>query len=310
MSSPSSRHFGLERLADGVYAAVHADGGWVVCNVGLVDLGERTLVFDTGLTPQGALDLHAVAVALTGRAPYYVVNSHYHNDHIRGNQVFDDGLLVSTARTRELMASREPVSVEQDRKQAPEGIAEMEALAGSEDPLKRREAALFLPYWQAILASLPGLTLRLPSLTFGESLALHGSKRTARLVPMAGHTESDCVLFLPEEGVVFCGDLLFVRCHPYLGHGDPEIWLSTLDWLEGLGASVYVPGHGPVGGGQDLDGMRLYIRTLTQLAREVGAKGGTAEDAAKVPLPELFADWDVPSHYEYNMRFLYERLVR
>jgi len=194
VSSPSSRHFGLVRLADGVYAAVHADGGWVVCNVGLVDLGERTLVYDTGLTPQGALDLRATAVALTARVPHYVVNSHYHNDHIRGNQVFDDGLLVSTARTRELMASRGPVSVEEDRKQATEGIAEMEALARSEDPAKRREAALFLPYWQAILASLPGLELRLPLLTFGDSVALHGSKRSARLVAVAGHSESDCVL--------------------------------------------------------------------------------------------------------------------
>ena len=95
----SWRHFGLQQLADGVYAAVHADGGWVICNVGIVDLGERTLIFDTGLSPQGAVELRAAAVALTGRVPYYVVNSHYHNDHIRGNQVFNDGLLVSTART-------------------------------------------------------------------------------------------------------------------------------------------------------------------------------------------------------------------
>jgi len=306
----SWRHFGLQQLADGVYAAVHADGGWVICNVGMVDLGERTLIFDTGLSPQGAVELRAAAVALTGRVPYYVVNSHYHNDHIRGNQVFNDGLLVSTARTRELMASRGPVSVEQDRKQAPEGIAEMEALARSEDPAKRGEAALFLPYWQAILASLPGLELRLPRLTFGNSIALHGTKRTARLVAVGGHSESDCVLFLPEEGVVFCGDLLFVRSHPYLGDGDPDIWLSSLDRLEGLGATIYLSGHGPVGGRQDLDEMRVYIRTLVQLAREIVAKAGTAEDAAKVPVPELFADWAVPSHFEYNMRFLYERLVR
>jgi len=306
----SWRHFRLERLADGVYAAVHADGGWMICNVGLVDLGERTLIYDTGLSPQAAVELRAAAVALTGRVPYYVVNSHYHNDHIRGNQVFDDGLLVSTAKTRGLIATRGPVSVEQDRKQAPEGIAETEALARSEDPLERNEAALFLPYWQAISASLPGLELRLPCLTFGDSLALHGSKRTARLLALAGHTESDCVLFLPEEGVVFCGDLLFVRSHPYLASGDPDAWLSSLDKIVGLGAEVYLPGHGPVGGRRDLDRMELYIRTLMELAREIAAKGKTVDDAAKVPVPESFADWALPSHFEYNLRFLYERVAR
>ena len=41
-----SRHFRLEQLADGVYACINADGGWAICNAGIIDLGNRTLVFD------------------------------------------------------------------------------------------------------------------------------------------------------------------------------------------------------------------------------------------------------------------------
>jgi len=308
---PSSKHFRLERLLDGVYAAIHIDGGWMICNAGIVNLGDQTLVFDPGLTPQAAGYLRAAAKALTGRVPHYVVNSHYHNDHIRGNQVFTEAIIVSTTRTRELFATKVQAELEADRKDAPERLAEMEVFAQSEDPEKRKVAALFLPYWQGILTSLPKIKLRLPELAFKDELTFHGTERTAKLIAVSGgHTESDCVLFLPREGIVFCGDLLFVRCHPYLGDGDPETLLSILDRLESLASKVFVPGHGPVGGRADLDKMRLYIRGLMQQAQWVVDRGGTLEEAASMPVPKPFADWIFAQpFYEANMRFLYSRLV-
>jgi len=310
--SAFSKHFHVERLANGVYAAIHVDGGWAIGNAGIVDLGERTLVFDTGLTPQAACDLHSAAEVLTGRVPNYVVNSHYHNDHIRGNQVFPEAVVVSTLRTRELIATKGKTELEADRKDAPERLAAMRTLAQSEDPENQRLVALFLPYWQGILASLPDIQLRLPELAFEGQLTFHGTARTAHLVEVGGgHTKSDCVLFLPHDKALFCGDLLFVRCHPYLGDGDPQAWLSVLDRLESLVPEVYVPGHGPVGEREDLRKMQLYIRTLMQRAEEVVARGGTEEDAAGQPVCELFADWILgqPFH-EANMRFLYSRLAR
>jgi glyoxylase-like metal-dependent hydrolase (beta-lactamase superfamily II) len=85
---PDSKHFRLERAADGVYAAIHIDGGAAIGNAGIVDLGDRTPVYDTMFTPQAAEDLRAVAEALTGRAIDAIINSHYHNDHIWGNLLF------------------------------------------------------------------------------------------------------------------------------------------------------------------------------------------------------------------------------
>jgi len=60
-SRVQSRHFRVEQLTEGVYAAIHVDGGWAIGNAGIVDLGKRTLVFDTGLTPQAAYDLRTAA---------------------------------------------------------------------------------------------------------------------------------------------------------------------------------------------------------------------------------------------------------
>jgi len=312
ISKPLSKHFRLKQLADGVYASIHIDGGWLVCNAGIVDLGKQTLVFDPGLTPKAACDLRAAAIALTGRAPSHVLNSHYHNDHIRGNQVFTDAAVVSTTHTRELITTKGQAELEADRKYAPERVAAWEAFAQSEDKEKRKIAAFFLPYWQGILASLSEIKLRLPELTFRDQLTFHGIERTAQFIEVSGgHTENDCVLFLPQESVLFCGDLLFVQSHPYLGDGDPETLLSSLDHLESLRAKVYVPGHGPLGKRKDLDKMRLYIRTLMQQAHNVIAEGGTVEDAAAQPIPESFVDWILfQPFYEDNMRFLYSRLVK
>ena len=57
----TSRHFRLEQLADGVYAAIHSEGGEAIGNAGIVDLGDRTLVYDTFFTPQAAADLRFAA---------------------------------------------------------------------------------------------------------------------------------------------------------------------------------------------------------------------------------------------------------
>lgn len=310
-SSLSSRHFRLERLTEGVYTAVHTDGGWMICNAGIVDLGDRTLVFDTGLTPEAASDLRDAAEVLTGRLPNYVVNSHCHNDHIRGNQVFVEAMTISTERTRELFATKGQAELDADRKDAREHLAEMEAFAKSENQEKRNVAALFLPYWQGILASVPEIKLRPPELTFKDWLTFHGTDRTAELIAVGGgHTESDCVLFLPQEGVIFCGDLLFVQGHPYLGDGDPETLLSILDRVNNLTANVFVPGHGPVGERADLNKMQLYVRRLMQQVREVVVRGGTVEEAVRQPVPQPFTDWRFAQpFYEGNLRFLYGLLT-
>jgi cyclase len=85
---PTSRHFQLEQLAEGVYAAIALAGGGSGSNAGMIDLGDRTLVFDTFLTPQAADELRAAAEHLLGRPVAYVINSHWHCDHIQGNQAF------------------------------------------------------------------------------------------------------------------------------------------------------------------------------------------------------------------------------
>ncbi|WP_407269805.1 MBL fold metallo-hydrolase [Radiobacillus sp. PE A8.2] len=92
--------FTLRQLGDGVYAAIAKPGQGAWSNAGFVDLGEELLVFDAFSTISAAQSLKQIAEKLTSKKVKYLINSHYHGDHVFGNQVFIDAVIVSTALTR------------------------------------------------------------------------------------------------------------------------------------------------------------------------------------------------------------------
>jgi len=102
--APESEHFRIEEMDDGVYAVIHIDGGAAIGNAGIVDLGDRTLVYDSLFTPHAGEDLRIAAEALFDRPIDIVINSHWHNDHIWGNQAFGaETQLVSSEETRRMI---------------------------------------------------------------------------------------------------------------------------------------------------------------------------------------------------------------
>ena len=103
------------------------------------------------------------------------------------------------------------------------------------DESQRRQLAVWIDYHQGFLEAEPTLEVRLPNVTFTERLALQGTRRAAELIPFTGgHCASDCVLFLPQEGIVFMSDLLFIGYHPWLGEGDPDKLLGILKAIDDL----------------------------------------------------------------------------
>src|SRR5260221_13365875 len=84
---PTSKHFHLEKLAEGVYAALAIDGGGAMGNAGIVDLGDRALVFDTFWTPEASQDLLTAGEELKGQAVVHIGNCHYNAHHVNCNHV-------------------------------------------------------------------------------------------------------------------------------------------------------------------------------------------------------------------------------
>jgi glyoxylase-like metal-dependent hydrolase (beta-lactamase superfamily II) len=310
---PTSKHFTLHQLAEGVYAAISIEGYGATSNSGIVDLGDRTLVFDTFLTPQAAEDLRDAATHLTGRPVSIVINSHWHGDHMQGNCIFaPDSALIATARTRELMATKGDEGIDWVKVHAPAQLqSQIRQLEEAQDDEKRQELALQVSENREVVETLWKLALRLPNETFADRLVFHGSKRAAELLTYGGgHTESDAFLMLPEEKLLFTGDLLFVQSHLWMGHGDQHERLRALDRLETLDLQSVMPGHGPLGTKADFGAARSYIQTLLKLGEEAVRSGKTAEQAMETPIPAEYADWRWREGFGYNMHFLHGYLSK
>ena len=142
---PVSKHFRLQELAEGVYAVIHIDGGTAIGNAGIVDLGDRTLVYDTLMTPQAGEDLRTAAETLFGRPIDATINSHWHYDHIWGNQAFGaDTDIVSDEETRRMIiATRGHGAFDQFMANAEANLASTRAqFQATEDQGQRRQLAL------------------------------------------------------------------------------------------------------------------------------------------------------------------------
>jgi glyoxylase-like metal-dependent hydrolase (beta-lactamase superfamily II) len=311
MSTFTSAHFQLHQLADGVFAAIHREGGAAQSNAGIIDLGDQVLVFDTFIAPAAAADLREAVAALRGasRPASALINSHYHNDHIWGNQAFPGDIpIISTIKTRELITT---LGADEHRWFATNSQERLDALVTQldqeKDEVSRRLTSYSITYYRTILEALPELQIRLPNITFADQMDFHGSRRLAHLICYGGgHTPSDSILYLPEERIIFMADLLFTGTHIYLPDGDPDEIRRTVSRIMQLPADILVPGHGQLGNAGDVEKMIRYIDRLETLVEEGMQKGMTDDDVAHLLMPDEYRDWTFPAFFPSNLKFLYE----
>lgn len=309
----SSEHFTFHELAEGVWAAIVIPTGLAASNSGIVDLGDRTLIFDTTLSPACALELRTTAERLTGRPVACVLNSHWHRDHVFGNAIFaPETEIVATARTREIMTEKTPADMAEFSQHWPVQLKEWaESARLATDEVQRLDFQDGVRFAQAIINTLPQLKLRLPDHTFSERVEFKGTKRAAAFVTHGGgHTDSDAFLYLPAERIMFTGDLLVVKNHPGMDGGHPREWLKILARISAQAPLCLMPGHGELGTLEDVALMERYLNETWQMAEQNRREGGTAQSAAALPPPAFTAGWANAEGFARNMTFLHAEVQR
>ncbi|MXG88296.1 MBL fold metallo-hydrolase [Nocardioides flavescens] len=268
----------VEELAPGVHAFVQPDGGWMVNNCGLVvDPDGASVLVDTTSTEARNRALLAAARERAGAAPRAVVNTHHHPDHTYGN-----GFLPAETRVVGHQRCREEVLA-----------AGLEATRVITEP----------DYGE--------LVVRPPDVTFGDAMTLHLSDRAVELrhVGRPAHTTNDVVVWVPEQGVLFAGDLAFNGGQPFVLEGSLTGFRETLAWLRAFGPEVLVPGHGPVcrGGAVDrlLGAMDDYLALVEGVAGEAHAAGLTPLEAARHHRDHAFSHWAETERFVGNLHRAY-----
>ncbi len=270
MTNFLSRHFNLEKVSESIYAAIAKDGGGAIGNAGFIDLGDKTIVFDTFNTQQAAEDLRNIAESITNKPVSWVINSHFHADHTRGNQVFKDCNIVSSQTTLQQMKENHPERIAEQKADI-DGLKKyIESLTkqneGTNDIQKKNE----INFLKEIEISLSNLELVLPQFTFTNEFTIIGTKRTARVMTLGGaHSPCDAFLYLPEDKIIFMADLLFVGMHPsFFSYSNPTQWVNILHEVKNLPIQKAIPGHGPIGTKEDIDTLINYINEMKKLSKQ------------------------------------------
>lgn len=299
MAPVRSRHFEIERVAPGVHVARPKASGFALCNAGIVDLGGTTVVFDSMLTPMAGRALARAAERLTGRPPDFVVNSHYHGDHTWGNASFPSAHIVATRRTRELVRER---SADIFRDWVREFRRELPRLGRESPPMAPRDLAELRGWYRGVLATPRPLRVVAPDVTFAEEIVLEGARRALRVISYGGgHTDSDAFALLPDERVVFAGDLALNGYHLSMGDGWPSAWSEILRRIERLRPATVVPGHGPVGSGRLIRTSAEYLRAIDGVARAARRDRLTPKEVEGLPVPSRFRALGFPWMFPANV---------
>jgi len=245
----------LEKVADGVWALVSTplEGDrTTLCNGGIVAGRAGVLVVEAFGTDAGSEWMAAQARALTGRAPTHVVLTHYHSDHTAG--------VRGAMRTADVTLLATAVTRDQVEER-------------NQDPPKE------------ILDGATLLDPRRPT-----EIDLGG--RSVLVVPRRGHTDSDVSLEIQDPSVVFCGDLVWNRMFPNYVDAIPTRLTANVRLLRTLGASTYVPGHGPLADAADLERYQTLLDDVEAAARRAVERGTSAEDAgAAYRIPGSLGEW-------------------
>lgn len=186
-------------------------------NTGIVVGDDAVMVIDTQATPVMAQDVIRRIREVTDKPIRYVVLSHYHAVRVLGASAYGAAHVIASQDTRDLIVER-----------------------GAQD--MKSEIERFPRLFRAV-ESVPGLTW--PNLVFRGEMTLWLGALEVRIMQLGrGHTKGDTVVWLPQDGVLFSGDLVEYETTPYAGDAYFDDWPATLDAIAALGPAKLVPGRG------------------------------------------------------------------
>ena len=215
-----------------------ADNADAVCNNGWIMFEDYVLVIDANF-PAGAKLIISKIRAQTDKPIRFAFDTHHHGDHAYGNQIFVDNGGVPVAYTGVVEEMRRYETGYYDSK-----------------PGRWEEAAKGR-------ADLRTTKLKPPSVLFSKDLIFDDGKHRVELMHLGvAHTHGDAVAWLPNEKILFTGDVCVNGPYNFVGDGDVGQWIGTLEAAKQLGARIVCTGHGPRSVTSVLDDQQAFFKAL------------------------------------------------
>lgn len=249
--------FVIKQLGKGVYCAISARAGG---NTGFIVGDDAVLVVDTFISMPPARELLAEIRKVTNLPIKYVVNTHYHLDHVAGNAVFTEvGATVIAQHNERAWLRTENLKFYQQNGATP-------------TPEQRAQIAALVE----------------PQITFDQAMDVNLGGRTVHIVSLPGHTGGDSIVFVPDVNVIFMGDLLWNNRIPNLIDATTSAWIPTLTTiLKAHTDATYVPGHGDIAGKNEVFEFAKYLSLLRSFIKDEQKAGKSGDALTQAVLAEL-----------------------
>lgn len=283
---------GLHDIGNGHFAYLQPSGTWGYSNAGLILDGEESLLvdtlFDENLTAE-MLKVMKRATGIGGDDVTTLVNTHANGDHTFGNRLVTNAEILASKASAEEMNEQPPAMLAEYIKAAPE----------------MGEVGKFLLHCFGDF-DFAGVTLKAPTKTFSGEMTLQvGDKQVELFEVGPAHTTGDVIVHVPQDKVVYTGDILFVEGTPIIWAGPISNWIDACNRIISWDVETIVPGHGPITDKQGVAIMRDYLSYIDQEARRRYDAGMSAEEAAfDISLAD-YSSWSDGERIAVNVATLY-----
>ncbi|HYD68162.1 MBL fold metallo-hydrolase [Azospirillum sp.] len=278
----------FDKLSDNAYAYT-AEGD---PNTGIVIGDDAVMVIDTQATPVMAQDVIRRIREVTDKPIRHVVLSHYHAVRVLGASGYAPQQIIASQDTYDLIVER--------------GEADMAS-----------EIGRFPRLFRAV-ESVPGLTW--PTIAFRGEMTLWLGKLEVKILQLGrGHSKGDTVVWLPQQKILFSGDLVEYGATPYCGDAYFTHWPATLDAIAALKPEKLVPGRGaalttPEQVKEGLDGTRAFVSELFAEVKKGAAAGKDLNAVYKdtyAALKPKYGHWVIFDHcMPFNVTRAYDEATK
>lgn len=278
----------LQEIAKDVYACLQPDRGLGWSNSGLINRGGG-LVVDTFWDLRSARELIENYSRVWREPARRVFNTHHNGDHCYGNQLFPQAEIIGHRLCAAAMTRENPRAMQMLR-----------GMVNSDDPAMAALARA-LSVWD-----FEGIELKPPTTLIEDRLELDLDGVAVNLIHVGpAHTAGDVIAHLPEQRIVFAGDVLFRLCTPIGWDGTFDGWIEALDRIVALDPEVVVPGHGPLCGAEGPREMKAYLVYVREESRRHFDGGLTTLEAAKKIDLGPYASWTEPERILFSVERAY-----
>ncbi|MCY6383609.1 MBL fold metallo-hydrolase [Hoeflea prorocentri] len=260
-------------------------------NTGVIIGDDSVMIIDAQATPRLAAKVVEKVRSVTDKPIKYVVLSHYHAVRVLGASAYGAEQVIASEKCRAMVAER-----------------------GQED--WDSEFERFPRLFQG-RESIPGLTW--PTMTFTQKMTVYLGKRRVDLMHLGrAHTAGDIVAWVPDEGVMFTGDIVEYHSACYCGDGHFGDWGGTLNAIAGFNPRAIAPGRGDALIGDEMvsaaiENTRDFVASTYRPAAAVAARGGSlkeAWDAVRAECDPKFADYAIYEHcLPFNVARAYDEAL-